>query len=514
MRAGMLVSIIFAVSALLGFLREIVLAAYFGTSSEIDALLVAMLIPNFFLGLLGEASLGAAVVPVFLRYIAPQATPDQRRIVGSAFALISMVLVPLAAIAILLAPALAKIFAPGFSEDGLRLTALLMRIMLPSVLFLGLANFITGILHSFRRFGAAAASGVIWNLAIVVTTVPLAQRFGIVAPALGVLLGSMLQLAIMLPSLSKSGFLTAFGLSFREPALARIWTVFWPILAGALLVQLMQIADKVIASFLPAGSIAALNYASRIAGGPSRIFAMAAAVVLFPSFAKDVSDETGDIAQRVARGFNVTALLTLPWAALFIALGTPIVAVLLQRGAFDARATLVVALPLAVYSVGKFADGISTMLNNAFYSHHDSRTPVTIDIATKVLRIVLILALVGRFGYVALPLGHVIGVNVALLLLLAFLRKRIPELDLRGIGRTFLKLVVASAVCGIVAGLAFTPISRVIGTATTLQAAGSLSIAFLLALAAYLSAATALGVREVGEMAGRVRALIARSSPA
>jgi putative peptidoglycan lipid II flippase len=505
-----IVSIIFAVSAVLGFAREIVLAAFFGASGQMDALLVALIIPTFFLSMLGEASMGAAVVPVFITYVAPQASREQRRIIGSAFVLLSLVLTAITAIGMLFAPAIAHLFAPGFDESKLALTAALMRIMLPSVLFLGLANFVTGLLHSFKRFSVAAATGVVFNLSIVVFTIPLAQRFGIFAPALGVLVGTILQLSIMLPSLIKTGVFPSAGRSFRDPALVRMWRLFLPILLGGLAATALATVDKIIGSFMPAGSISALNYASKIAGGPARIFTMSVAVVLFPTLVKKVAEGVEGRGDMIIRGINIAAFLTLPWAALLIALRTPIVFVLLQRGAFDAQATKLVALPLAIYCLGAFADGISTMVNNAFYSHHDSKVPTYIYVGSNIFRIGVILALVPLVGYAAIATGYAIAVDGALILLLVMLRRHVPDLDLRALAVGQGKIVAASAVAGVVGWLIFT-ILWPLTSKTQLVTLFVLVASFAVALPAYYAAARALGSAEAVEVRNRIGGTLRRA---
>jgi putative peptidoglycan lipid II flippase len=504
-----IVSVIFATSAVLGFAREIVLAAYFGASAQMDALLVALIIPMFFLNMLGEASMGAAVVPVFISFVAPQETREQRRIVGSAFMLLSLVLSAVCAVGIIFAPALARVLAPGFDQGKLELTAGLMRILIPSVLVLGLSNFVTGLLHSFKRFGPAAATGVVYNLAVVLMTIPLAQRIGILAPAFGVLIGCVLQLAIMLPSLVGTGLFPSAGFSFRDPALVRMWRLFWPIFAGGLLVTALKSVDKIAGSFLPAGSISALNYAAKIAGGPSRIFAMSIAVVLFPSFVKAVAEGVQDRGDMIVRGLNLAAFLTLPWTALLIALRTPIVFVILQRGAFDASATPRVALALAIYCLGDFADGISTMVNNAFYSHHDSRTPMLIFVGSNAFRAAAILTLVPLLGYLGIAVGNALAVDVALVILLVMLRRHVPALDLKGLGVGFFKIVAASAGSG-AAGWATYSLLAGRAAGSQIVTASALLVSVVPALAVYVALARLMRCEEAVMVQRRLGELLQR----
>jgi putative peptidoglycan lipid II flippase len=384
-----------------------------------------------------------------------------------------------------------------------------MRVMIPSVLFLGLANFTTGLLHSFRKFSVAAATGVVFNLSVIVVTIPLAQRFGIYAAAFGVLLGTALQLGIMLPSLIKTGLFPSAGLSFRDPALVRMWRLFLPILAGGLAVTALRTVDKIIGSFMPAGSISALNYADKIAGGPARIFTMSVAVVLFPALVRKVADGAADRGDTIVRGLNIAAFLTLPWAALLITLRVPIVFVLLQRGAFDAQATALVALPLAIYCLGEFADGITTMVNNAFYSHHDSRTPQSVYVASNVLRIGLILALVPLLGYAAIATGYVIAVDLELLVLLLLLRRHVPDLDLKALGIGLLRIVGASAVAGAVGWVVFELLwPRT--TQTQLVTLFVLMASFVPAILAYYAVARLLGSSEAAEVRTRIGSLFRR----
>lgn len=493
---------IFTTSAILGFVREIVLAGYFGASAEMDALLVALIIPNFFLNMLGEASMGAAVVPVFITYVMPQATTEQRRIVGSGFTLLALVLTTVAAAGMAFAPAVARVLAPGFEGSQLELTTALIRLLTPAILVLGFSNFTIGILHSLKRFGPASATGVVFNLSVVLATIPLAREYGILAPAIGVLVGCVLQFLIMLPTLIGTGLFPSAGLSFGDDALKRMWRLFWPIFVGGLAVTALKSVDKIVGSFLPEGSISALGYAGKIAGGPSRIFAMAISVVLFPALAKKVAENSDSRGGVIVNGVNLAAFLTLPWTALLIALSTPVVYVVLQRGAFDASATPLVALPLIVYCLGDFADGISTMVNNAYYSHHDSKRPTYIYVASNVIRVGAILGLVPLMGYMGIAVGQAIAVDVALIWLLVGLRRHVPNLDLAGLAVGFAKIAIAAAGCGVVSWAVFGALA---GWAEGSQARTVVALAGASApaLVAYYAIAAALGCREVAEFRRR-----------
>lgn len=506
----MSVSVIFAVSAALGFAREAVLAGFFGVSAEYDAFVVAMIIPHFFIAMLGEASMGAAVTPVFLNVIAPQSTKEQRRILGSGFALMALVFAAAAAAGIVFAPQIARVFAPGFTQSQLDLTATLMRVLMPGLLMLGLSNFIVGILHALRRFSVAASMGVVFNLSVVLVTIPLADRLGIVAAAVGVLVGTALQLGIMIPSLISEKLFPALGASFRDPALVKMWRLFWPILAGALVVTALQTGDKVIGSFLAEGSLSALSFGKQIAGGPARIFTMSLAVVLFPELVRRVRDDTGKRGDLVVRGMTIGAFLTLPWMGIFIALREPITSVLLERGAFDAKATAFVALPLAIYSLGEYASGIGTMVNNAYYSHDDSKLPTLIYIGTFVVRIAIILLLVPWLGYLGIAAGHVIAINAGLAASVLILRRRyMPDIDLGRLTMGLLRILVASALAAFLAGAVYAFLGPSL-PGTFLGMLFGIAVASALSIAGYFAAARVLGSEEAVEAQRRAVAVLRR----
>lgn len=495
---------------MLGFVREAVLAGYFGVSAEYDAFIVAQIIPHFLLSMLGEASMGAAVVPVYLSFIAPRDPSERRRILGSGYLLISLLFSAVAAVCMVFAPQLSRLFAPGFTASQIELTALLTRVMMPSLIFLGLSNFLVGLLHSVRSFGPAALTGVVFNLSVVLSTAALAGRFGIIAPAVGILVGTVIQLAIMMPSMVKEGLFPAVGTSFTDPALIRMWRLFWPILAGGLVVAGLQVGDKVIGSLLAEGSLSALSFADRIAGGPSRIFTMALAVVLFPELVRRIKENSSEQGSLVVKGVTIGAFLTLPWMGIFIALREPIVAVLLERGAFDSSDTALVAAALAVYCLGQFAMGISTLVNNSFYSHHDSRVPTLIYIATYVVRLGLILALVPFFGYLAIPGGEVIAINVELAVLLWVLKKRhMPSLDLRQLLRGLI-IIIAASVIGYGAAAGVQMLTADLLPRTSVGLLGGIGVASVVAILTFHLSARLMGSGEAIEVERRTRQVMRR----
>jgi len=241
----------------------------------------------------------------------------------------------------------------------------------------------------------------------------------------------------------------------------------------------------------------------------SRVVAMAIAVVLFPELAKKVADGSDERGDMIVNAVNLGAFLTLPFTALLVALATPVVYVILQRGAFDAASTRLVALPVVLYCLGDFADGISTMVNNAYYSHHDSRVPTLVFVGSSVLRLIVILGLVPLLGYLGIAAGNAIAVDVALVVLLIALRRHVPNLDLRRLAVGFGKIVLASVGVGVVAWGVFQLLADSV-SGSQLATTGALVVASVPALAAYLALASLLKCKEMDDLRSRLAARVER----
>lgn len=406
-----------ASSRSLGFLREMVLAYFFGAGPHADVFRTALRGPNLLQNLLGEQTLSASFIPVYSRLLAAERREDAGRFAGAIFGLLLAVAAIVSLIGVLLAEPIVSLLAPGYLGDASRVAAgelsvdrfplavRAVRIMFPMTGILVLSAWALGILNSHRRFFISYMAPALWNAAIIAALVLAAsglsggsaltdgvafdaagQSHLVIAACLGALVGGVLQFALQLPWALRlmRGFRPA--LSMRVPGVREALRSFTPLLAGRGAVQISGYLDYFLGSFLAAGAVAALGWAQSLYLLPIGLFGMSVAAAELPELARrSGSDSSEAMLNRVRKGFDQMAFLTVPSAVAFLAFGYLVIAALFRRGEFGAADNWLVYLVLAGYSLGLIASSTSRLLNNVFYALGQTRTPARIAIERVVL---------------------------------------------------------------------------------------------------------------------------------
>jgi putative peptidoglycan lipid II flippase len=398
-------------SRLVGLVRNRVFAHYFGTSDAADAFNAAFRIPNFLQNLFGEGVLSASFIPVYAGLRARGEDAEAERVAGAVAALLGVVTGVLVLAGVLLTPWLIAAIAPGFGGEKREVTIRLVRILFPGAGLLVLSAWCLGVLNSHRRFFLSYAAPVLWNLAIIVSLVafgrgrqpyPLAE-----IAAWGSVVGSLLQLAVQLPTVSRllEGIRPRLVRAFAP--VSQVLRNFGPVFVGRGVVQISAYVDTVLASLLPTGAVAGLSYAQVLYTLPVSLFGMSVSAAELPAMASATGTETERAAQlraRLSSGLRQIAFLVVPSAMAFIALGDVVTGALYQSGAFTREMTLYVWGILAGSAVGLLASTMGRLYASTFYALHDTRTPLRF----AVLRVVLTIGL----GYLfALPLPRLLGVD-------------------------------------------------------------------------------------------------------
>ena len=247
------------VSRLSGLVRDQVFAGVFGAGPAMDAFVVAFRIPNFLRRLSDEGSFSMAFVPVLAEYRERQDPAAVKALVDRVAGALLAALLVLTAAAVLAAPAVIRVFAPGFDPDGEQgeLAVRMLRITFPYLLFISMASLAGGVLNSYRRFLVPALSPVLLNLSMITAALALAPRMDepVVALAWGVLAAGVLQLAFHLPSLARLGLLPLPRWDIAHEGVRRIMKLMVPTLFGSSVAQLNLLLNTVLASFLVGGSV-------------------------------------------------------------------------------------------------------------------------------------------------------------------------------------------------------------------------------------------------------------------
>ena len=486
------------VSRLTGFLRDLIIARYFGTTIAADAYAAALKIPNILRNLLGEGSLSAAFVPIYSSLLEdPDAGREEAgRVARGVLGRLVLIAGLMSGVGVVLAPWLTRAVAPGFDPATSELTTELVRILFPMAGVMIVAAWCLGVLNSQRRFFLPFAAPVLWNLSQVAGLI-LGARLGwrplIHVLAWSTLAGSLLQLGVQLPTARRlAGSLRPALARGLEPV-RRVMRNMVPVAASQGIFQLSSFADVLLASFLPAGAIAGLYYAQRLAYLPLSLFGVSVATAALPEMSRE-SAAAAALRPRLVNGFFQILFFVLPAAIALGLFGDLAVRVLFQHGEFGAESTRLVSGILIAYAVGLVASSSVKLFASGFHAMQDTRTPMRFAAVSVMVSIALgasaMLAMRAR-GYGALSaaglaLGGAAGAWLNLVLLWSALQRRVGVLFDRDAVVPLLRVCLGAVAAGVVGYGVRVLLAGRFPEETTLGAAAVLAGALLSAGAAYL----------------------------
>lgn len=398
-RAASVIALGNVTSRVLGLVRETVKAHFFGTGAHVDALTVALIIPNQIYELVTGGLVNSALVPVFSDYADPKRRPELWHLVSILCTLGVLLLSAFLLLVVWLAPVLAGWIAAGAPPEGQALTASLLRITLPAVLFLSLSGILTGLLYSLKRFTAPAFTAAVFNLVMVVGTLALHARLNVAAMALGLLAGAVMQVAIQLPVLRDVRFRPSLDL--RHPGLRRILRLYLPIILGLVVTQASIYIGLRLASLTGERGISWMNYATTLYQFPLGLVATAISFAVLPSLARQANDAAG-FKQTLGQGMNLVIVLIVPATVGLFVLARPIVGLLFESGEFNASDTLQTARVLQFFLIGLSFAALDQLLIFAFYARKNTFTPAMVGVFSVALYLIVALALIRPMGLLGL----------------------------------------------------------------------------------------------------------------
>ncbi|MFA5144161.1 MAG: murein biosynthesis integral membrane protein MurJ [Candidatus Omnitrophota bacterium] len=443
-----------ATSRALGFVRDIVIARFFGTAIYAQAFVIAFRIPNLLRDLVGEGATNSAFVPVLTDELTRKGRKDFFKLAQVILNIMFWVLCVLTLLGILLSPLIVRLIAPGFAADieKFEVTVRLTRILFPFLILVGLWAYAMGVLNSLGIFAAPAFGPSVMNLSMIICASAFGENvFGLAA---GVLAGGFLQLAIQIKPLVRSGWRARLTREFTHPQARRVGMLLVPRALGACVYQVNVFISTILASLssiVGEGAVAALYYANRVWQLPLAIFGIALAQAALPMMSRHVAlNEKEDLKKMLAFSLKVLFFILVPATVGLMVLCEPITQVLFQRGAFTAYSTRITATALFYYAVGLIACGGIKILVNTFYSMHDTMTPVKTALAALVLNIVLNVVLMFPMKLGGLALATSVAAFLNFLILYVILARRIGDFGTASIADTFFRVLLASLVMGTV----------------------------------------------------------------
>jgi putative peptidoglycan lipid II flippase len=447
-------------SRLLGLARDAVFAFFFGATHEADAFNVAFRIPNLLRDLFAEGAMSAAFVPTFTRYLTTRPREDAWRLGNVVFNALLVATLALAAAGAVFAEPLVGLLAGAYRAvpGKFELTVSLARMMLPFLTLVALAAVCMGMLNALRRFFVPALSPAMFNVGTIVTMLVLVPVFAaagvrpIVAVAVGTLVGGFGQIAIQWPGLTREGYRYRLVFDWRHEGLHEVGRLMLPAIVGLAAVQVNLFVNTILAASEGQGAVSWLQYAFRLMYLPIGLFGVSVATAVLPTFASHAA--AGDrvsMRRSVSDGLRMMLMLNVPATAGLVALASPIVALLYERGLFGPSDTAATASAVIAYAPGLVGYSTVKIAAPCFYALGESRVPVTVSVTTMVINVALNVILVKVMGFPGLALGTAAASLANATVLLVMLRRRLGGIDGTRLAPAVTKVSVASVVMAVFA---------------------------------------------------------------
>lgn len=440
-------------SRFVGLAREIIAAAVFGTSGVINAFVVAFQVPNLLRSLVADSALSAAFVPAFTELEERGKHVEARRLAGALAGVITLGLGVVTLVAVVTAPWVMPLFAPGLPDEFRNDLVLLSQIMFPIVVLLGLTGLVVALLQAAGEFASSAFVPVLWNLVIiaslVIATPILDPDDRIDAYAIGILVGTLAQLLYLLPDLRGKGpFPLSFDFANRH--VRRVLTMMIPVTAALGLINVNAVVDTAFASLVDGDqSVRAIDAAFRLYILPQGIFSVAISTVLFPTISRLAArgDRSG-LRRAVARGLRQIFFMLLPASAVLMVLAEPIVRLVFQHGEWGADSTRLTGSALLYFTIGLVFNGASLLVIRAFFALKKPWTPTKVAFAGVAMNAALDAIFFRPLGTGGIPLSTSITSFATFVALTVLLAREIGGLHERVVVNGFVRIGVASVAAG------------------------------------------------------------------
>jgi putative peptidoglycan lipid II flippase len=497
-------SIATAASRVAGLAREVVAAGYYGVNGPISAFSVAFGVPNLIRALFADAALQPAFVPVFTDLLGKKHYREAFRLASTLLLLITMVLGAITALFVLLAPVLMPLFAPGFEGELLDLTVTLSQVLFPILIVLGVSGVVVGILNSYDRFGAFAISPLFWNLTIILVLVVLEPRFHgqdrIYAYAIGILIGTVVQLAIPVWDLRNTPYRFSFSFDWRHPGVRRVLLLMLPVTISLGLINFNQVINSFFGTLVSDQAPAAIEKAFRIYQLPQGIFSVAIATVLFPTLARFANrGEIDNLRATMANGMRQILFVLVPAAAAILALSDPMIRLIYQRGAFNPAQTTLVATALFWFAFSLPTNGLYLLQTRTFFSLQRPWRATGLAVIDLVVSALAALALYGPFGVGGIVAGTGIGTSAAVVAQALLLRREFGGLEFGRLFSTSIRITIASAALAAVGWGVWHLLDQALGRGTGAQIV-SLGAGLGIGGLVYVAAAKLLRIAELEQI--------------
>lgn len=502
-------------SRIAGLVREVVASSYFGTSGPFSAFTIAFQVPNLIRSLFADAAISAAFVPVFTELLERRRPLEAARLASTLGLIILAALGAITAFFILFAGTVMPLFTGHTFDDELNgLLVGLSQVLFPIVVLLGLNGLVVGILNAHDHFAIPAIAPLVWNVVIIVALVVLRPLFDgpdqMYAYAIGVLLGTTVQLLMALPMLPRVGFRFKLAFDWRDPRIRTVLKLMLPVTIGLGAINFSLLINSSLGSLISEQAPRAIDAAFRIYMLPQGVFSVALATVLFPTLSRFAARrDLAGLRHTMANGVRQISLLLIPAAVVSIVLATPITRLVYERGEFGPESTELVAEALLWFSFSLPFAGVNLLLTRTFFSLQKAWMPTLLAVLNLVVNAIVSVALYKPLGISGLVIGTLVG-NVGMTIGQWWRLRGLLHGDLEGRQTlaAVLRMLFASALLGAVAFGVWAGLDALLGRSLPAQLV-SVGGGIVAGTLVYVPAVLALRVEEARQIrrlvAGRLR---------
>ncbi len=515
-------------SRVLGLVREIVMVTYLGLGTDMGAFTVALKFPNLIRTLLADTALSSAFIPVFSGLLEKKRRREAWQLAYTVTIMATIILGVVTAVGMVFSPQLVKLVAPGYAKypDVVELSAHLMRIQFPTVVIMGIAGIIMGVLNSYDHFALPAVGQIVWNVVIIGGIMAFAGRYGIRALSWTFLVATGVQLAMQVPGVwvrrwkrsrrpvwvAEGGYsvyeaprVSPWRLDLRTPEVKRVAVLIGPVIISLGIINFNAFIDTIVGSLISVPAPAYIDKAFRLFQLPQGVFAIAIGTVLFPAFSRHAAaGRMAELRTDLSTGLRQVFFTTLPFAAFFAVLALPTVRLIYEHGKVTSGEAQAVATALTFFSVGMAFVSVNTLLNRAFYSIQKPWLPLITGVINLGLNAGLDLALYKPLGVGGITLSTSLVSLFNFFALLFLLRPRIGGVDGRKVGWSAARAIISLIPLSVSAYAVWWGLDHLLGRSLWAQVI-SVGMAYVVGGAFYLMSAWVMRMPEIRELVNVAR---------
>ncbi|HEX5429728.1 MAG TPA: murein biosynthesis integral membrane protein MurJ [Patescibacteria group bacterium] len=512
--AAIIIAVFTLLSKIMGLARDAIFSHQFGTSTIIDAYFAAFRIPDFVFNLLILGTFSVAFIPIFSEYLLKD-EKAANRLASSIINVTLMMILGLSVLALIFINPLVSAIAPGFTGQARELTKQFTEIFLLSPIFLTLSSITSSMLNTHKRFAIVSAAPLIYNASIILGVLVLYPKFGAMGLAFGVVIGAFLHFAIQLPQLFGLGFHYRTKIDVHQAGFVQFWKLYWPRIFSMGTGQVTLLVASIFGSFLGVGSLSAFYYANNLQGVFLSIFAVSAALAVFPTMSDLYNEKKLDGLKDVIAHTTMQILyFIIPLSVLMLILRAQIVRLVLgigQNTSFTFADVRIVAATLGLFVISMFAQGLIALFTRAFYAMQNTKIPVIVSFITIALNIVLTAILVHKYGVPGLALAFSITSLLELLILMMELHFKLGHIHDEYLIVGSLKIIISSLIGAILAYIMLYVAASFVHTNTYFGLLGQAVISGLSGVAGFLAISWAMGVSETHNIISVSKNVVAKA---